>query len=106
MSEDDECLAEDGGAKDQDEIDRIADAYELAVEALHHVAEAMRLEEARLLDEERRREELGAAKAELRALRAARMGIVEARKQLQLAVGKAEVRLRGFEREWFEPDET
>ena len=103
MSEDDETLTEDAGA--EDEVDRIAGAYELAVEALRRVAEAMRSEESRLLGEELRRERLGAAKAELRSLRAARMGIVEARKQLQLAVGKAEARLRGFEREWFEADE-
>lgn len=103
MSEDDETLGEDAGS--EDEVDRIADAYQVAVDALRRVAEAMRAEEARLRDEEQRREELGAARAELRSLRAARMGIVEARKQLQLAVGKAEARLRGFEREWFEPDD-
>jgi hypothetical protein len=102
MSEDDETLGEDASGEDQ--VDRIAGAYELAVQALRRVAEAMRTEEARLLEEERRREELGGGRAELRGLRAARMGIVEARKQLQLAVGRAEARLRGFEREWFEPD--
>ena len=89
----------------QDEVDLIAGAYEFAVEALHRVAESMRNEEARLLEKEQRREQSGAARAELRSLRAARMGIVEARKQLHLAVVKAEERLRGFEREWFEPEE-
>ena len=103
MSEDDETLGGDV-AGDQDEVDRIVDAYELAVEAMRQVAKVMRAEEGRLVERERVREELGATRAELRALRAARMGIVEARKQLQPALEKAEARLRGFEREWFEPE--
>jgi hypothetical protein len=83
--------------------ERIADAHDVAVDALRRIVEAMRAAEGELQAEEEARRTAG-SRAELRALRSARMALVDARKALTPAVDRGEARRRAFERQHFDPE--
>jgi len=87
---------------DLDVDERIADAHDVAVDALRQLVDAMRAIERDLQAEEARRAD--GARAELRALRSARMTVVDTRKALTPALARAEARRRAFERQHFEPE--
>ena len=94
--------ANDRGDVGENNVDRIAGAYDAAVGSLTRVVQTLRAVEAELAEEEARRVE--GSRAALRPLRSARMAVVEARKTLTLAMERADARRRAFEREWFEPE--